>query len=134
MSGECDLKVLLQSMTPELLPGVFVFCTLPEGQEIPPGLKPVSVFREREGTSILVPREEAERAQIPFQFAARQITLTVHSSLNAVGFMAAITTCLAQESISVNPVSAFYHDHLFVPEDRADDAMRLLRGLSKLEC
>jgi hypothetical protein len=48
--------------------------------------------------------------------------------------MAAITTCLAKENISVNPVSAFYHDHLFVPEDRADDAMRLLRGLSKLEC
>jgi hypothetical protein len=28
--------------------------------------------------------------------------------------------------ISVNPVSGFYHDHLFVPVDRAEEAMRLL--------
>ena len=55
------------------------------------------------------------------------ISLTVHSSLDAVGFLAAITTKLAQSGISVNPVSAFYHDHLFVPVNRADEAVSLLR-------
>jgi hypothetical protein len=58
------------------------------------------------------------------------ITLTVHSALEGVGFLAAITARLSASGIGSNPVSAFYHDHLFVPADRADDAMRVLRELS----
>jgi len=59
------------------------------------------------------------------------ITLTVHSSLEAVGFLAAITGRLAEAGISVNAVSAYYHDHLFVAEHRADEALRLLQSMSK---
>jgi len=59
------------------------------------------------------------------------ITLNIHSSLEAVGFLAAITTRLASAGMGVNPVSAFYHDHLFVPADRADEAMALLTQLAE---
>ena len=58
------------------------------------------------------------------------ITLTVHSSLEAVGFLGAIATQLAAAGISVNPVSAFYHDHLFVPEGRTEEAMQVLGRIS----
>jgi uncharacterized protein len=40
-------------------------------------------------------------------FACRMITLNVHSSLEAVGFLAAITRQLAQAGMGVNPASAF---------------------------
>ena len=60
------------------------------------------------------------------------ITLTVHSALDAVGFLAAITARLAEAGISVNAVSAFHHDHLFVPVDRADEAMALLQNMSEM--
>src|SRR5476651_2881811 len=100
MSGERDLKALLQGMKPEMQEGVFVFCTLPEGKEIPASLKPVHIFHEREGTTFVVRREEAEAAGLPWQFASRLITLTVHSSLEAVGFLAAITAPLAAAGIS----------------------------------
>lgn len=63
-------------------------------------------------------------------FASRLITLTVHSALDAVGFLAAVTARLAETGISVNAVSAFHHDHLFVPADRAEDAMAVLREIS----
>ena len=59
------------------------------------------------------------------------ITLNIHSSLEAVGFLAAITTRLAAAGMGVNPVSAFYHDHLFVPAERAEEAMELLRQLAR---
>jgi hypothetical protein len=130
MSGESDLDILLQSMKPEMREGVFVFCTLPEGNGIPASLTPVLIFHEREGTALVVRREEAEAAGLPYQFASRLITLTVHSSLEAVGFLAAITAPLAEAGISVNAVSAFYHDHLFVPVERAEDAQLLLQRLA----
>ena len=131
MPGEGNLKTLLQNMTPEMHEGVFVFCSMPEDKEIPAALKLMLIFRELEGTTIVVRREEAERASFPHQFASRLITLTVHSSLEAVGFLAAITGRLAEAGISVNAVSAFYHDHLFVPEHRAEEALHHLQNVSK---
>ena len=86
MSGERDLDTLLRSMKPEMQEGIFVFCTLPEGSEISPNLKPVHIFHEREGTAFVVRREEAEAIGLPYQFASRLIALTVHSSLEAVAF------------------------------------------------
>ena len=58
------------------------------------------------------------------------VTLTVHSALDAVGFLAAITTRLAAAGISVNAVSAFFHDHLFVPAERAEEAVEILCRLA----
>jgi hypothetical protein len=118
-------------MKPEMHDGVFVFCSVPLDREIPATLQPVHIFREREGTTLVVRREEAESAGLSGQFASRLITLTVHSSLEAVGFLAAITGRLAQAGISVNAVSAYYHDHLFVPDHRADEALHLLQEMSK---
>ncbi len=69
-------------------------------------------------------------AGLAASFRCRMITLTVHSSLEAVGFLAAVTARLARAGMGVNPVSAFHHDHLFVPADRADEAMEILRQLA----
>ena len=59
------------------------------------------------------------------------ITLNIHSSLEAVGFMARIASELAKHDMCVNPVSGFFHDHLFVPDGREDDAMTVLHEMSK---
>src|SRR5215217_2749167 len=131
MPGEGNLRTLLQNMKPEMHEGVFVFCSISEDKEIPADLRPVHIFREREGTAFIIRREEAEAANLSYQFASRLITLTVHSSLEAVGFLAAITGRLAEAGISVNAVSAFYHDHLFVPDHRADDALQHLQDMTK---
>ena len=132
MPSERDLAKLLQNMKPEMHESVFVFCSIPGDEKIPAVLVPVHIFREREGTTLVVRREEAESAGLSYQYASRLITLTVHSSLEAVGFLAAVTGRLAEAGISVNAVSAFYHDHLFVPEHRADEALQLLQNMSKL--
>jgi hypothetical protein len=131
MPGERNLETLLQNMKPEMHEGVFVFCSLSQDEEIPARLRPVLIFREREGTAFIIRREEAEAAGLPYQFASRLITLTVHSSLEAIGFLAAITGRLAEAGISVNAVSAFYHDHVFVPEHRAEEALDHLQNMSK---
>jgi uncharacterized protein len=131
MANELDLQALLTGMKPEMQPGIFVFCTVLEETEIPAPSRPLLTFREREGTTLIVRQEEAERLGLAYQFVSRLITLTVHSSLEAVGFLAAITARLAEAGISVNAVSAFYHDHLFVPHDRADEALARLQEMTR---
>jgi hypothetical protein len=130
MTGERDLTALLRHMKPELRPGTFVFCTIPTDHPLPAMLHPLLTFREQEGMTLVILREEAEAAELRYAFLSRLITLTVHSALDAVGFMAAITARLAEAGISVNAVSAFHHDHLFVPADRADETMVLLQQMS----
>ncbi|UVK56087.1 ACT domain-containing protein [Mesorhizobium sp. AR02] len=131
MTGETDLKTLLASMTPESLDGIYVFATLAPDVPQPEGLEPVMVFREREGLTLIVTEEAAKAAGLTASFRCRMITLNIHSSLEAVGFLAAITTRLAAAGMGVNPVSAFYHDHLFIPAERAQEAMELLHQLAK---
>jgi hypothetical protein len=53
--------------------------------------------------------------------------------LEAVGFLAAVLPALAREGISTNVVSAFYHDHLFVPAAQAQHALSILQSLSNSE-
>ncbi|WP_426418610.1 ACT domain-containing protein [Bradyrhizobium genosp. A] len=131
MTPERDLAALLRHMKPELRPGIFVFCTIAPNERIPAALNPLLTFREQEGTTLVILREEAEATGLSYAFASRLITLTVHSALDAVGFLAATTARLAAAGISVNAVSAFHHDHLFVPANRADGAMVLLRTMSE---
>ncbi len=123
--GERDLTTLLASLDPVLHDGVYVFVT---AQETPPGVTPVLTFTEPEGLTLVVPEGQAEGV-----FPCRWITLRVHSSLAAVGMLAAIAAALAAEGIPSNAVSAYFHDHLFVPPDRAADTLRVLGQLANVQ-
>ena len=131
MIGETNLNQLLRSMQPVLLAEEYVFCTLPADQSVSKLLTPVGTFREAEGLTLIVTKGQAEQAALPYSYPCRLSTLNVHSSLEAVGFLARITAQLAAHGISVNAVSAFYHDHLFVPTARADEALQLLKELAR---
>jgi len=129
-SGETQLSVLLATLQPQLQPVVYVFATLPTGAAMPAEVEPIAQFREAEGLTLIVTQAAADRAELSYQYPCRLITLTVHSSLTAVGMLAAITQALATINISTNVVSAYYHDHLFVPCDRAQDALACLAALA----
>ena len=129
MAGELDLKKLLSSLEAVLVEGVYVFVTLAD-DAVPADLSPRMTFQESEGTTLIVLRKEAEAAGLDYEFPSRMITLNIHSSLDAVGFIAHIATRLAEHGMGVNPVAGFYHDHLFVPLGREQDAMRILQGIA----
>ncbi len=130
MVGEINLEVLLSSMTATLVDGIYVFVTLKD-QAVPTGIKPRMVFVEAEGTTLILLKEQAEAANLTYEFPCRMITLEIHSSLEAVGFIARIATELAKANMGVNPVSGFYHDHLFVPDGRENDALRIVKEMAK---
>jgi hypothetical protein len=128
--GEHDLGTLLQQMTPSVHPEVFVFCCFADGQP-PAGLTPVCTFHETEGLTAIVPLNQAQALGLAHQFESRMVTLTVHSALDAVGFLARISAALAAQGIACNVVSAFHHDHLFVPRDRLEATIQVLDGLGR---
>jgi hypothetical protein len=126
MSGETGLNKLIATMHPELRDGTYVLVTMPLDGADPGGLGAVLSFRENEGVTMIVPDQAASAAGFMGVFPCRIVTLTVHSALNAVSFLAAITTRLAAAGISVNAVSAFFHDHLFVPAGQAEETVEIL--------
>jgi ribonuclease HI len=128
--GETDLETLLQSMKPILMAGEFVFCSLSPDEFEGVEARAIAYFREKEGITAIIPRETADRQRIQYKYTYRQIALSVHSSLNAVGFLAVISSRLAEKDIPVNVISGYYHDHLFVPAEKVNEAMSVLRSIA----
>jgi len=129
MSGERDLQKLLSGMSPILDPERYVFALTTEPEKHAE-LKAIMRFQEEEGETLILTEAASRAASLEFSGIYARITLSVHSALDAVGFLAAACSALAAEEISTNAVAAYHHDHIFVPFDRANDAMAALQKLS----
>ncbi|MBY7887993.1 ACT domain-containing protein [Vibrio fluvialis] len=130
MTGMTELPVLLRSMQPELHDEEVVFCSVSGDLQDYLELKPLAMFHEREGLTLVLSKVTAQTHGLAFDGSFQQITLNVHSSLEAVGLTAAVSAALAQQEISANVIAAYYHDHIFVPTQRANDALNALKALS----
>ncbi len=116
MDGERDLARLLAALDPQLQPERYGFSVttdsaLQEGQ--------FAIIREAEGLTAIGPDPSGDWARI---------SLSVHSSLEAVGLTAALAARLADRGISANVVAAVHHDHIFVPWDRREEALEAIGG------
>lgn len=133
-SGEISLPLLLSTLSLTLHPQVYVFMTFKRSAEPPPPtLLTLMSFREPEGLTVITTLDSAQAhgdGECQYTFPCRMITCNVHSSLEAVGFMPKLTGVLAQKGIGCNPVSAFFHDHLFVSQSRAQEALTALEGVA----
>ncbi|HDY7824201.1 TPA: ACT domain-containing protein [Vibrio vulnificus] len=130
MTGITDLQHLLQSMSPQLVEGDYVFCTVDGPLKDYLHLDPIATFREQEGLTLVLEAQQAEQAELTTDSRFCLITLTVHSSLEAVGLTAAFASKLASYGISANVIAGYYHDHIFVPQGKAHEAMSALTELT----
>ncbi len=121
------LEYLLAAMSPELAPGVHVFCSGTPEQAA--ALAPFATVREDEGLTLVLLQAEADAAGLPYDYVAARITLRVHSELSAVGLTAAVSRALAEAGISCNVLAGLHHDHLLVPHERAAEALEVLQRL-----
>lgn len=129
-TGELNLDKLLAKMTPQLDDEIWVFLSLKSPDTGLDG-KALMRFEEAEGITYIL--KEADAKDYDAMFRCQRIILQIHSSLEAVGFLDAISTALTLNGISSNVVSAFYHDHLFVPVEKAAQTMSVLKTLSTSE-
>lgn len=125
-----DLPRLLSSLRPQRQPGAWAYTTCAH-EDVFARLRPVAIFREAEATTAIALEDDVCAAGLDPLFRCAWITLSVHSDLEAVGMTAAVASALAARGIACNIVAAAYHDHLFVPIERADDAMDALHALQR---
>ncbi|WP_128891866.1 ACT domain-containing protein [Erythrobacter sp. HKB08] len=121
-----DTAAMIAGMSPALDPERWCFVTVTPEQA--PRLlgSAIGTFREAEGVSAIVPAEMTDGADPVF----RRITLQVLSDLEGHGLTAAVASALSEAGIACNMVAAYHHDHAFVPEARADEALAILQALA----
>ena len=129
MAGETNLSILIKNMQPILNEGQYVFCSM-RSQSAIDFHRIVFFFREQEGVTIVLEKSYADVKKYEYASVFAWITLHIHSSLDAVGLTAAFSKALADNHISCNVVAGYYHDHIFVPYDLAQQAVDVLRKLS----
>ena len=123
-----NLTLLLQSMEPTLDPDVYAFVSVKEPAVLH-SVAVVATVREPEGLSAIVRESDAVALGLEVLFRASWITLTVQSDLHAIGLTAAFSSALGAAGISCNVVAGAWHDHVFVPAGRGEEAVSVLRRL-----
>lgn len=132
-SGERHLNTLLGTLSPVLVDEEFVFLTFADAAYGDHAmLQPVASCVETEGLTLVVPRQQAVDLGHAYDAVFSEISLQVHSSLEAIGLTAAISTALARQHISANVIAGFFHDHIFVPQSDSTNAMAVLVELAEL--
>jgi hypothetical protein len=132
MPGERHLRNLLTNLSPELVAGEFVFCSFHNssyGEHV--DLEPIASVNESEGLTLVIPRSIAEDRGLSYETVFKGITLNAHSSLEAVGLTVAFAHKLAEHGIAANVLAGYYHDHIFVPREYAEKAMKALEELAR---
>jgi len=130
MAEEKNLKMLLKTMNPRLNEGEYVYCTVQKIPQVDMD-QILFVFKEQEGFTLVLNKKVADELYLNYSFVASWITLTVHSSLKAIGLTAAFSKALTANNISCNVVAGYYHDHLFVEIKDAQKAMVTLKKFSE---
>lgn len=128
MTGQSDLMTLLKTMEPVLATEPYGFVSV---EALPEGLVPFALVAETEGLTMVAIRDALLAAGVNAPQDWARISLTIHSDLAAVGLTAAISAALAAQGISANVIAGYYHDHVFVPWARRDDALAALQGLAR---
>lgn len=129
MSGEKDLQKLLKNMKPEHNSGDYVFCKIEKVENI--NLNEIEMFfKEKEAFTLILKKENAEKLNLEYSVVMSWITLSVHSSLEAIGLTAAFSNALSEHEISCNVVAAYYHDHIFIDKKDTVKAMEILSSFS----
>ncbi len=74
---------MLKTLSPKLNDGAYVFCTI-TGSVIIDQTDIVGSFKEKEGLTVILAKDLADKYDFSYTYIAAWITLTVHSSLEAI--------------------------------------------------
>jgi hypothetical protein len=117
------LDEILAQLDPSLDDTVYVFvsCRTPLTE-----IAPFAMVREDDRFSYVVSEADASRCGLHGEYRSRRLELGLDTDLGLVGLIARIAAELALHGIAVNPIAGHRRDHLLVPAERANDALKVL--------
>lgn len=122
-----ETKAMLAGMTPVLTDCEYVYCTTHDADLVASaGPKALGLFREDEGTTLILARDDARAMGFDDAMPMRRIVLSVYSALDGIGLTASVAAALTAAAIPCNMVAGFHHDHVFVPASLAERAQAVL--------
>jgi uncharacterized protein len=127
---ESDLSKLLAALDVHRVPGTFVFTSVDPATAR--RVSPLAMVTEDEGITVVIERAVADLLGLQYEFVGAWLTLAVHSALDSVGLTATVSRALAERGIACNVIAGRHHDHLLVPNDRADEAIACLQRLRSI--
>ena len=83
------------------------------------------LFQESEGLTVITSADD----ETPQDNRWAWLELSVYSDLQAVGFLAKVAAALSEAGVPCNAVAAYHHDHIFVPEAKAEIAIAAIEAL-----
>ena len=102
---------------PKLKHGKFEFITIKDG--VIPN-EAVAMIKEDEGMTLVLPTDKTNGDIFAW------ISLVQETSLTATGITKAFSAALSDAGIACNVIAAFYHDHMLVPYDKREEAMKII--------
>lgn len=130
--AEADLSKLLASLSVIRRDGLWRFETIPSEQSSWADLVNLRevrdiamLFQESEGLTVITSALD----ETPRDNRWVWLELSVFSDLQAVGFLAHVAAALSAANVPCNAVAAFHHDHIFVPEVKAEAAILAIETL-----
>ena len=113
-------------LSPKLIAQTYVFCTTNRHLY---DTRVISFFKEERGISYIIEQDLADQEGLHYSGLWSLISLGYQSALEMVGLTAHISSSLAMVDIPCNIVAGYYHDHIFVPKERAEEALQILTSL-----
>lgn len=131
--GTLDLGKMLEQLDVILAGEPYCYVRMADGNQVPPADSCFALIREAEGQCAILPIERAEDLGLEPIFKSALLSLTVHSSLEAVGLTAWFSARLGEAGISCNVIAGLHHDHILVPWDRRFQAVEVLKAQKNLK-
>jgi hypothetical protein len=123
-----SVEAVLAALQPSLDDTVYLFVSSATPL---PQIEPFAMVREDQHFSYVVSEQQALQADLHGDYRCQRLELGVDTALALVGLIARVAAELALHDISVNPIAGQRRDHLFVPVNRANDALKVLNDVAE---
>ncbi len=115
----------LAKLNPKIAEGTFWICTISKDGKIPENV--IATFKEDRGTTVVLKQDE--KPEFECTTAKAMISVGIDTPSGAEGFLAKIATAIAEDNTCVYVFSAYYQNHLFVPKEKAEEVIEVLKEL-----
>lgn len=119
------MEDFLAKLNPRIVDGTFWVCTIKNLSKVPDNT--IATFKEERGITAVI--KQNDKPNFECTDAKAMIDVGIDTPSGAEGFLAKIATAIAEDDTCVYVFSAYYQDHLFVPKEKANDIVEVLKKL-----